>query len=124
MSEIFRGANQSLADQKRANESLAAEIAHRLQVEKALHQARQKLEERVATNTLELAKQDTLAALTSRIAVVLTRHEPIRETLQQSAAIIAEALNAAFVRIWTDPTDGSRLAISKLVESLRMENRI
>src|SRR5580704_3508562 len=111
MSEIFRGANQSLADQKRANESLAAEIAHRLQVEKALHQARQKLEERVATNTIELAKQDTLAALTSRIALVLTRHEPIRETLQQSAAIIAEALNAAFVRIWTLNTERDMLEL-------------
>jgi diguanylate cyclase (GGDEF)-like protein/PAS domain S-box-containing protein len=110
MLSIFRGTTESLADQKRLNESLAVEITHRQRAEKALQQARRELESRVAANTEELAEQDQLASLSSEIAAVLTQVELTRmaltqydtapEALQRSAEIIVRSLNAAFVRVW------------------------
>jgi len=101
MLSIFRTADQSLADQKRSNESLAVEIAGRRRLEEELHRTRQKLEARVVSSSLELAEQDQLAALASKIAIVLTQHDGVQKTLQQSAAIIVRSLDAALVRIWT-----------------------
>jgi diguanylate cyclase (GGDEF)-like protein/PAS domain S-box-containing protein len=97
----FRGANNSIADQKRCNESLAVEVAYRQRTETVLQQARYKLEQRVAASAGELAAQDKLAALASRIALVLTQYDTVQETLQWSAEIIVHFLDAAFVRIWT-----------------------
>ena len=102
---IFRGTAESLADQKRLNESLAVEVAHRQRAEQQLLQARRELESRVTRSSEELAEQDQLALLSSQIAMVLTQmvltqHETVPETLQRSAEIIVRSLNAAFVRIW------------------------
>ena len=101
MLTVFLSTAQSLAAQKRLNESLSVEITHRQRAERELQHARRDLESRVAANTEELAEQDQLAALASRIALVLTQHENVQETLQRSAEIIVRSLDAAFVRIWT-----------------------
>ena len=101
MLSTFRGTAESLAAQKRLNESLSVEVAFRQHAEKALREARRQLESRVAASAVELAAQDQLAALASRIAVVLTQYETVPEALERSAEIICRSLDAAFVRIWT-----------------------
>ena len=101
MLAVYRGADHSIADQKRMNESLAAEIGNHQNAERALQQARKKLEDLVAANTEELAAQDKLAALASKIALVLTQYDGIQETLQRASDILVHSLDAAFVRIWT-----------------------
>ncbi len=101
MLSVFRGAERALADQKRANESLAREVAQRQLAEEALERARRGLEARVAANTEELAEQDELATLASKIAVALTQGDAVPETLQRSAEIIGRSLDAALTRIWT-----------------------
>ncbi|HUJ49356.1 MAG TPA: PAS domain S-box protein, partial [Bryobacteraceae bacterium] len=79
-------------EQTRTNESLTGEMAGCREVE---------LETRIAAARQELAEQDHLAALSSRIALALTTGDPFPETLRRSAEIIVESLDAAFVRIWT-----------------------
>jgi len=100
MLSTFRGTEESLAAQQRLNESLSVEIAFRQHAEKELREARRQLESRVAASAVELAEQDHLAALASRIAVVLTQHDAVQEALQRSAEIICRSLDAAFVRVW------------------------
>jgi diguanylate cyclase (GGDEF)-like protein/PAS domain S-box-containing protein len=101
MLSVFRSTAESLAGQKRLNESLEVEIGHRQRAEKALQAAQRQLESRVAATVEELAEQDQLAALSSRIALVLTQEDSTDETLQRSTEVIVHALDAAFVRIWT-----------------------
>jgi len=83
---------ERFVEQKSANESLTGEIAGCREAE---------LEARVVAARQELAEQDQLAALSSRIALVLTRGDTFPETLRRSAETIVESLDAAFVRIWT-----------------------
>ncbi len=78
--------------QKSANESLTGEIAGCREAE---------LEARIAAARQELAEQDHLVALSSRVAIALTTGNTFPETLRRAAEIIVESLDAAFVRIWT-----------------------
>jgi diguanylate cyclase (GGDEF)-like protein/PAS domain S-box-containing protein len=97
----FRATEESLADQKRMIESLAVESTHWQRVEKELRETRRELESRVAASAVELAEQDQLAGLASRVAAMLTQHDTVEETLAWCAEIIVRSLDAAFVRIWT-----------------------
>lgn len=83
---VSRGTKRFI-EQESADESLTREIAGWRREAAAARQ--------------ELAEQDQLAALSSRIAIVLTTGDTFPETLRRSAEIIVESLNAAFVRIWT-----------------------
>ena len=114
MLAVHRAADSSIADQKRLNESLAAEIGYRQTAEKALQLARKKLEQRVAATTEELAELDKLADLASKIALVLTQYDSIEDTLQRVSGILVHSLDAAFVRIWilNDAEDGLDLKAS------------
>jgi diguanylate cyclase (GGDEF)-like protein/PAS domain S-box-containing protein len=101
MLSIFRGAERALADQRHVNASLACEVQSRQRAEEALEQARQKLEARVEASAQEIAQQDELATLASKIAVVLTQGDAVQETLQRAAEVICRSLDVALVRIWT-----------------------
>lgn len=101
MLSIFRSTAQSLAAQERLNQSLELEIRHRQRVERDLQAAQRKLESRVAETVEELAEQDQLAALASRIALELTQENSMEVSLQRSAEILVHTLKAAFVRVWT-----------------------
>ena len=90
---VRRLSRERFVEQKSANESLTGEIAGCREAE---------LEARVVAARQELAEQDQLAALSSRIALVLTSAAiRLRKALRRSAEIIVESLDAAFVRIWT-----------------------
>jgi len=82
-------AAEPLIGQKRANGPLVRE---------ALEQEQRA---RVGASDQELAERDQLASLASRIAVALTRENAFEESLQRSAEIVVQSLDAAFVRIWT-----------------------
>ena len=82
---VSAGAAGVLVRQKRGRRSLLGESAG----------------ENAGPGVPDRMQQDQLTSLPSRIAMVLTLVEEFQETLQQSAEIILESLDAAFVRIWT-----------------------